>query len=506
MNFVMMSKPMPDWALAEVKLREARPEEVAGACAALDREHYLGAPGPHQRELVQVAVRGEQVVAVLVWTRAARKLAARESWVGWDPRTRTRRLPLVVQNSRFLVLAEQRQPNLASRVLGLAVAALPEQWERRTGVCPLLAETFVDPERYAGTCYKAAGWIEVGSTAGFARHGDDYYVAHDKPKRLWLRPLTGGARERLREPQAALVGEKQRAFGQLPVPAKTASSLAEAMRAVADPRTATGRQFPLHAMLASAVLAFACGARTVSDVFRFVQELSAAQRRALGFRCAPDTWRRVPPPGEGCWRKVLSRVVPGELAQAVVAWQLSQASLPPLLAIDGKTLHRGLATLVSLVDAQTGEPLVQLAQCGPGHEKTLAHELVKALPAGLLEDKLVAGDALYADATLVRALVQEQGAITLVQLKDNLPAVTARAQRLLADHAPPFCPPGSNRAMAGSTNAACAPCALPPTSLASPTPPSCSKSIGRAPSSPRPSPPSDTASLSSASRSTQRMP
>ena len=149
MNFVMMSKPMPDWALAEVKLREARPEEVAAACAAREREHYLGAPGPHQRDLVQVAVRGEQVVAVLVWTRAARKLAARESWVGWDPRTRTRRLPLVVQNSRFLVLAEQRQPNLASRVLGLAVAALPEQWERRTGVCPLLAETFVDPERYA---------------------------------------------------------------------------------------------------------------------------------------------------------------------------------------------------------------------------------------------------------------------------------------------------------------------------------------------------------------------
>jgi hypothetical protein len=440
-----------------VRLREAQPEEIEAACAALQREHYLGAPGPHQRDLVQLAVRGEQIVAVLVWTRAARKLAGRESWIGWDPRTRTRRLPLVVQNNRFLILSAERQPNLASRVLGLAVAALPEQWAKRTKTTPLLAETFVDPELYAGTCYKAAGWIEVGRTAGFGRHGADYYVEHAKPKCLWLRPLTADARERLREPGEVLTGEKRRAFGQLPVPAKTATSLAEALRCVPDPRTATGRQFPLHAMLASAVLALSCGARTVSDLFRFVQELTPAQRRALRFRSSSDNPWRVPPPGEGCWRKVLSRLAPGELARAVVAWQLSQTTLPPLLAIDGKTLHRGLATLVTLCDAQTGEPLVQLAKCGPGHEKNLAHELVDALPAGTLDGAIVGGDALYADTALVRQLVQEQGAITLVQLKDNQPSVSAKAENSLAKDAPLFSPPASNRAMAGSTSAMSAP-------------------------------------------------
>jgi len=489
MNFISMTKTMPEWALEEVTLREAQPEEIGAACAALEREHYLGAAGPHQRDLVQLAIRGEQVVGVLVWTRAARKLAAREAWVGWDPRTRTRRLPLVVQNNRFLVLSAQRQPNLASRVLGLAVAALPEQWKRRTGTTPLLAETFVDPERYAGTCYKAAGWIEVGQTAGFGRHGGDYYVRHDKPKCLWLRPLRADARERLREPGEALAGEKRRAFGQLGVPAKTASSLAEALRSVPDPRTATGRQFPLHAMLASAVLALSCGARTVSDLFRFVQELSAAQRRALGFRCAPDTWKRVPPPGEGCWRKVLSRLEPGELARAVVAWQLAQKTLPPLLAIDGKTLHRGLATLVTLCDAQTGEPLVQLAKCGPGHEKNLAHELVDALPPGTLDGAIVGGDALYADPSLVRPLVQDQGAITLVQLKDNQKLAAARAETLLTENAPFFCPQAPNRATAGSTSATSAPFRSLQSNSASPTQPNCSKSSARAPSSPPTSPP-----------------
>lgn len=471
MNFEVTKETLPEWALREVTLRLAQPGEIAAACVALENEHYLGAPRPNAREVVQLAVRGEQVLAVLVWTRAALKLAARETWVGWDARTRARRLPLLVQNNRFLLLTGERQPNLASRVLGLAVAALPGQWEKRTGVMPLLAETFVDPERYQGTCYKAAGWIEVGGTAGCGRHGDDYYVRHNQPKRLWLRPLSPDAPERLREPLEGLAGEKARAFGQMPVPVKTATSLADALYEVADPRRAQGRQFPLHALLASAVLAIACGARTVSDLFRFVQELTPAQRRSLRFRSAPDNPNRVPPPGEGCWRKVLQALDPHELTRAVVIWQLAQTTLPPVLALDGKTLHRGLATLVTLCDASTGEPIVQVAQCGPGHEKNLARALIGALPCGTLDGAIVGGDALYADASLVRPLVQDQGAITLMQLKDNQPKTLARAEALLVRDAPLFCPPGSNPATAGSTSATCAPSPLHPSRLASSTPP-----------------------------------
>jgi hypothetical protein len=130
---------------------------------------------------------------------------------------------------------------------------------------------------------------------------------------------------------------------------------------------------------------------------------------------------------------------------------LTQKQLPALLAIDGKTLNRGLATLVTLCEADTGEPLVQLAQSGPGHEKTLTHRLLDALPPGTLDGKLVAGDALYADPSLVRQLVQEQGAVALVQLKANQPTAAARAQALLEQHAPLFCPPPCNPATADST-------------------------------------------------------
>ena len=192
--------------------------------------------------------------------------------------------------------------------------------------------------------------------------------------------------------------------------------------------------------------------------FPFTQDLTAAQRRTLGFRSSHLNSELAPPPGEGCWRKVLAAVVPAELTRAIVAWQLTQTTLPPLLAIDGKTLHRGLATLVTLCDAETGEPLVQVAKCGQGHEKTLAHELVDSLPPGTLDGALVGGDALYADTALVRQLVQEQGALTLVQLKKNQPKAAARAEELFAQGTPFFSPRPSNPATVASTSARCAPC------------------------------------------------
>jgi hypothetical protein len=112
------------------------------------------------------------------------------------------RLKLIVQNRRFLVLAPQGQhPNLASQTLGAALRALPEQWGEHCGYRPLLAESFTDPEAYAGTCYKASNWEAVGGSAGYARHRADFYVPNQRPKRLWLRELVPNARRQLRAPQ-----------------------------------------------------------------------------------------------------------------------------------------------------------------------------------------------------------------------------------------------------------------------------------------------------------------
>ena len=96
----------------------------------------------------------------------------------------------MVQNSRFLLIPQSRPANLASRVLGLAVKALPAAWEARLGKRPLLAETFVDPEGYKGTCYHAAGWTKLGQTKGYARvSAPQYYQDNERPKHLWVKPL-----------------------------------------------------------------------------------------------------------------------------------------------------------------------------------------------------------------------------------------------------------------------------------------------------------------------------
>jgi hypothetical protein len=453
MNLELLREELPAHALRAITLRAWQESEQEGFRAALAAHHYLGAPSRRQCVLGQVALLGERPVALLTWTHGVRALAAREAWVGWDARTRQRRLGLVVQNNRFVVLSAVRQTNLASRVLGLAVQALPEQWAQRRGVPPLLAETFVDPVRYAGTCYKAAGWQEVGATSG--RGHLDYYQDDLQPKALWLRELTAGAARQLRDPHTPCAGEQRRAGAALPVPTRTAESLAQAFWTVPDPRRR--REFPLPALLAAAVLGLASGARTISDLFRLVQDLTLAQRRALGFRFHQDDRRRVPPPGEGCWRDVLRRIDPAAVAAAFNQWRQQQTRLPAILAIDGKTLHGNLATLVSLVDATDGVPLAQAARAGAGHEKALARDLVAALPPGTLDGRMVIGDALYADKTLVHELVQTHGAVVVVQLKDNQPHAQARSEALLAQTNPPFSTAPSRPATAVSKGGGCAP-------------------------------------------------
>lgn len=440
-----MTGELPEVALRSLELREWREEEGETLAGLLDTHHYLGCPDRRRRHLCQVVSFEGKAVALLVWTTASGKLAGRETYVGWDARTRQKRLGWVVQNNRFLILPSKRPLNLASRVLGMAVKELPEAWERHHGKRPLLAETFVDPESYKGTCYRAAGWTPCGRTAGYSRvSGRDFYQDNERPKDLWLKPLGKDALERLRDPSRLLPAEnpKARAPGALPIKAKEAESLRRALQAIKDPRSRKGQQFPLSALLTTTVLAMCCGATTVSDIFRFCQDLTSSQRRSLGFRPNPQAPRVVPPPGEGCWRKVLGAVDPDELARVLNAWMQAQRTsgeLPALLSIDGKVIGNNLATLVSLVDARDGCPVAQAAAPGNGQEQRLTDKLIAALPEGALEGKSLSGDALYNNKNLIRTTVHERGGEVLVQLKANQKTTLEEATRRLHQDAPPFC-------------------------------------------------------------------
>jgi hypothetical protein len=97
------------------------------------------------------------------------KCAARDRWIGWDLRHQYDRLHLVTNNSRFLIFPEYHVPNLASRILSLCQKRLPYDWQQSFGHPLLLLETFVDPQRFHGTVYKASNWLYVGDTKGFRR-------------------------------------------------------------------------------------------------------------------------------------------------------------------------------------------------------------------------------------------------------------------------------------------------------------------------------------------------
>ena len=124
---------------------------------------------------------------------AAFKCGDRDRWIGWAPSEQFRRLRYIAHNQRFLIRPATRTPHLASRVLGLSLRRLSSDWVRQFNHPILLAETFVDPSRFTGTCYKAAGWTYLGETRGFGRNGGVYY-AHGQKKRLCsLRMLSPSA-------------------------------------------------------------------------------------------------------------------------------------------------------------------------------------------------------------------------------------------------------------------------------------------------------------------------
>ena len=166
----------------------------------VERHHYLGyrvPVGAQLRYLVRSPRCGDGIVACLLWSSPAWKMAARDRWIGWSAQQRARNLPLLVNNSRFLILPWVQVKGLASKILAHCARRLPQDWEKLYGYRPLLLETVVDARRFAGTCYRAANWIELGETQGRGRM-DRLHQAHGvAPKRIYVYPLCRHVQQRL---------------------------------------------------------------------------------------------------------------------------------------------------------------------------------------------------------------------------------------------------------------------------------------------------------------------
>ncbi|MBS4008401.1 MAG: DUF4338 domain-containing protein [Clostridium sp.] len=155
----------------------------------VERYHILGYKRPfgaHQRYYILSGQ--DQPLGCILFSAAAWALEARDQWIGWTETDRSKRLHLVVNNTRFLIFPWVHVKNLASKALSLAVKRIGYDWQDRYGYSPVLLETFVDPEEYRGTCYKAANWILLGWTAGRGRM-DRHTQYLSTPKHIYVYPL-----------------------------------------------------------------------------------------------------------------------------------------------------------------------------------------------------------------------------------------------------------------------------------------------------------------------------
>jgi hypothetical protein len=162
----------------------------------IQQHHYLGYRQIVGNHLKYVAFIGKQPVACLGWGSAAWSVKSRESFIEWDKQTKGNNLHLVVNNTRFLILPWINIKFLASKILALNARRISEDWLNIYNHHIYLLETFVEQERFQGTCYKAANWIRVGQTKGTAKRGHDH-LFHGKIKDVYLYPLRKDFRKKL---------------------------------------------------------------------------------------------------------------------------------------------------------------------------------------------------------------------------------------------------------------------------------------------------------------------
>ena len=167
---VRTPRPEDQRILENLQARLVQPSELERCHQLLDQQHYLGSPKPVGERLYYVVTdtQGEWLV-LLIFAAAAKHLRERDRWIGWTDVQRERRLSLVANNIRFLILPDKTFPNLGTKSLRLVLARLSRDWQAHYGHPLLVAETFVDPDQFCGTVYTANGWEELGKTDGSGR-------------------------------------------------------------------------------------------------------------------------------------------------------------------------------------------------------------------------------------------------------------------------------------------------------------------------------------------------
>ena len=405
----------------------------------MNRLHYLGAAQSNLTKALQYVIEDAtsgEWLALADWGYCALKNRVRDDWVGWSQELRDARLKYVATNTRFLVLPASRTRGhrfIASQSLSLMTQRISADWARYHGNHLLLAETFVDIKRFTGTCYRAANWVDVGLTAGFAR-SNKRYVEHGEKKRVFVFALVRSARELLCStgvPHMLLTARRE-AFGSAidvnRLPLTGSGGLLDALTQVRDGRFRRGVRYKLPSILALTVSAVLSGIDSFRGIAEFGVNLPEVTRRKLGFR-------RGKAPDEETVRVTLNKIDAAQFDGVVRAWinERCPSLKGKMIAIDGKSMRAARTQsgstphILNVILHHDGIALAAVQVADKTNEIPVARELLRALPS---ERTVVTLDAMHTQRETAKVIVEEKHSDYLMTVKENQKDLLDKLERL----------------------------------------------------------------------------
>lgn len=410
------------------------PEEISRCDRAIIKDHYLHDVSLVGEHLRYAFVYKGQWLAVATWSSAAFHLKARDQFIGWAPEQCRRRLPLLANNSRLLVLPGCHSPNLISRFMKLMLAQLSQDWQQRWGHPIVLVETFVDPRYYQGTAYKVSGWSHLGKTAGWKRDADDFYEKNDAPKQIWIRELVKKACVKLRAPPLPLEWAKveESRPPRCTAKAEQIRSLVQAIKEeIPEFRRAQALAYPVAGLICLIVMATAQGVvRGPGDLAIYADTLSQGQLRALKFRLDPRT-KKVRCPKKTVFTTVLHQVDDDLLERVLLGWQtqILGPAQDQIVIVDGKKVRHARVEIVNAVDSQ-GRFLASVVTPAKTNEIAAARLILAEQD---LVGKIVLTDALHTNLETAQQILFEGGGDYLMTVKGNQPTLYKNLQKLFTE-------------------------------------------------------------------------
>lgn len=391
----------------ELEVRLIEPFEKTRWTELMAKHHYLDFKRLIGEALHYVVTIDGEWVALIGWASAALYCTAREQWLGWSSQFRSQRLYLIANNVRFLILPWIRIKNLASKILSLNLRRLSDDWIRYHGHPILLVETFVDPNSFRGTCYKASNWAYVGKTQGF-RKSAKQYIYHGDSKLVFIKTLEKNAKNYLT--QVLLAPHLKGKCMSVKFTSKQLDMLNQTLRALPDNRSPRGVRHSYRAIIAISICAVISGAKSYIEIGEWAS--ACTQNQLKRFRTFYDrTTKKFVAPSESCLRRTLQNSDAQAIDFLLGDWLYAISfGDEKALAVDGKVLKgakdkQGQQTqLLSVFLHTQGVVLNQIAIDNKTNE---IPELPRLLEHINIEGKVITADALHTQTETANYLVKK---------------------------------------------------------------------------------------------------